>query len=61
VHCCSAYLTFVALDGHGGKRPVPELDDEGDVEVQRRWREAALRRSARLQVREARRLEQSGG
>lgn len=61
VHCCSAYLTFVALDGHGGKRPVPELDTEGDPEVGRRQREADLRRGARLQVREARRLEHAGG
>lgn len=46
-HCCSAYLTFVALDEHGNKRRVlpviPETEDE-----QRRYRQAEERRQGRL-------------
>lgn len=50
VHTCSAYLTFVALDGEG--RPIaidpvlPETDQE-----KRRYRQAGERRESRLALR----------
>lgn len=54
-HCCSAYLTFVALDPHGRKRALPELDVSGDPEFARRATDALERRTHRLEVRERRR------
>jgi acyl-CoA hydrolase len=53
-HCCSAYLTFVALDENGRGRRVPGLDTTGDSEARRREREADIRRNARLQVKQMR-------
>jgi acyl-CoA hydrolase len=50
--CCEAFLTFVALGPDGKPVPVPPLRAEGDEE-RRRQREAATRRAARLQLREA--------
>jgi acyl-CoA hydrolase len=50
--CCEAFLTFVAVGKEGRPLPVPRLRAEGDEE-QRREREAATRRAARLQLREA--------
>ena len=50
-HCCSAYLTFVALDDGGAPHPVPTLDLEGDALATRRATEAQLRRAARLEMR----------
>lgn len=55
VHCCSAYLTFVALDDAGRPVPVPELDTSGDPEAVHRAEDAELRRKARLDMREIRR------
>lgn len=52
VHVASAYLVFVAVDGEGGTRPVPELLAESE-EDQRRFREAQIRRANRLARREA--------
>lgn len=49
VHCCSAYLTFVHLDGHGHPAPVPGVEPEPDA---RRFEEAQARREARLALRE---------
>jgi acyl-CoA hydrolase len=50
VHTCTAYLTFVALDGSGKATAVtpviPETEDE-----QRRYREAGERREYRLALR----------
>ena len=54
VHCCSAYLTFVALDAHGTPCPIPELNPEGDACFVRRSREAQMRRDNRLRMRELR-------
>jgi acyl-CoA hydrolase len=54
-HCCSAYLTFVAMDGEGRPRPVAPLEPGQDPILQRRAREAELRRQVRLKVRELRR------
>lgn len=54
-HCCSAYLTFVAIDGSGNKRELPPLDTSGDPEFARRQQDARDRRQHRLEVRDRRR------
>ena len=59
VHCCTAYLTFVALDAHGQPRPVPKLDTAGDANLERRAKEALRRRENRLQMRQQRQQETS--
>jgi acyl-CoA hydrolase len=51
-HTSSAYLVFVALDGHGRPRPVPPLLPETDTE-RRRQAEAKIRRESRLSRAEA--------
>jgi len=51
-HTSSAYLVFVALDGHGRPRPVPPLVPETDAERQRQA-EAKIRRRSRLARAEA--------
>ena len=53
-HCCSAYLTFVALDADNKPRPVPALDDGGNPQIIRRAREANQRRENRLYMRRLR-------
>jgi uncharacterized protein (TIGR00369 family) len=58
-HTSSAYLVFVALDPDTDRpRPVPPLIAETDVE-RRRMREAAFRRQARIQRRDAIRAQRS--
>ena len=54
VHCCSAYLTFVALDEKGKPSPIPRLDMCENEDYIRRGREAQLRRDARLHMRSLR-------
>ncbi|HYS77415.1 MAG TPA: acyl-CoA thioesterase [Candidatus Dormibacteraeota bacterium] len=49
-HCCSAYVTLVALDALGRPTPVPDLLP-GTPEERRRQREAARRRRSRLSLR----------
>ncbi len=49
-HCCSAYVTMVALDALGRPTPVPGLRP-GSPEERRRRREAERRRRARLATR----------
>ena len=34
-HCCSAYLTFVALDKDGNPKDIPDIVPETDVELRR--------------------------
>lgn len=46
-HCCSAYVTMVALDATGRPTPVPGLVPAGP-EGRRRQRDARRRRRARL-------------
>jgi len=46
-HCCSAYLTFVALDAQGAKKRIVPVIPETDEE-QRRYRQAEERRQYRL-------------
>jgi acyl-CoA hydrolase len=48
-HVARAYLTFVAIDAHGKPRPVPAVLAETDDE-KRRYREAELRRTSRLEL-----------
>jgi acyl-CoA hydrolase len=50
-HTSSAYLTFVALDEHGKRTPIPPVIPETDDE-NRRYREAEERREYRLAQRE---------
>lgn len=54
VHCCSAYLTFVALNAHGRPSPVPKLNMQDNPLYIRRGEEAKERRDARLKMRESR-------
>jgi len=51
VHTCSAYLTFVALDGEGKATPIEPVIPETADEV-RRYRQAGERRESRLAPRE---------
>ena len=46
-HCCTAYLTFVAIDEDGGTCPVPRLDLES-ADDERRFEQAQSRREVRL-------------
>ncbi len=55
LHCCSAYLTFVAIDQNGKKQELPRLNCEPEEQWVRRRNEAQERRDLRLKVREVRR------
>ena len=50
-HTSTAYLTFVALDADHALRTVPTLAPQSELET-RRWREAQVRREARLAMRD---------
>lgn len=50
-HTSSAYLTFVALDKHGKRTPIPPVIPETEDE-KRRYVEAEQRRAYRLAIRE---------
>ena len=54
LHCCSAYLTFVAIDESGHKQQLPILNCEPEDQWIRRRNEAQERRDLRLKVREVR-------
>lgn len=45
-HVASAHLTFVAVDGIGGRLPVPQVIPQGEDQL-RRFEDAGLRRAAR--------------
>ena len=49
-HCCTAYVTMVALDATGRPTPVPPVAPSGP-DGRRRMREAARRRRMRLRER----------
>ena len=55
LHCCSAYLTFVAIDENGQKQVLPTLNCVREEQWIRRRDEAQQRRDLRLKVREVRR------
>jgi acyl-CoA hydrolase len=46
LHVASAHLTFVAVDGKGGRLPVPPVIPEGE-EQKRRFEDAGRRREIR--------------
>jgi len=52
LHTCSAYLTFVALDEHGRRKPIPPVIPETPDEI-RRYEKAGDRRKHRLELRNA--------
>jgi len=54
-HCCSAYLTFVAINDDGRTSQVPQLDPGKDEGAITRAREAQDRRDNRLLMRQKRR------
>jgi acyl-CoA hydrolase len=54
-HCCTAYLTFVAINDDGKPSKVPSLDPADDPEAITRSREAQDRRDNRLSMRQKRR------
>ena len=54
-HCCTAYLSFVAVDSEGKPRVVQGLYTNDNPVAERRYREAQLRRDTRLKMRELRR------
>ena len=51
LHCCSAYLTFVAIGSMGDPCNVPALDVGDDPEAMRRNTAAQKRRDVRLSMR----------
>ena len=53
LHCCSAFVTMVALDAIGRPTPVPMLQPES-LQDRRRQREAQQRRRTRLVIRRRR-------
>jgi acyl-CoA hydrolase len=53
-HCCTAYLTFVAINDDGKPSQVPTLDAGTDQEALLRAREAQDRRDNRLSMRQKR-------
>ena len=54
-HCCTAYLTFVAINDDGKPSQVPLLDVSGDELAQVRAEAAQERRDNRLEMRRKRR------
>ena len=55
VHCCTAYLTFVAINDDGKPSQAPALDTTGDQQAQERAEAAQERRDNRLAMRRKRR------
>ncbi len=51
VHCCSAYLTFVAIDDDGNNSEIPRLDLGACKEAHERAQQAQDRRDNRLAMR----------
>ena len=54
LHCCSAYLTFVAISDTGQRQTLPKLISDGTEDWERRRNEAQERRDLRLRVRDIR-------
>ncbi|MGC6507982.1 MAG: acyl-CoA thioesterase [Myxococcota bacterium] len=53
-HCCSAYLTFVALNEQGKPTQLPSLNLTKDAEFNRRAKEADIRKAHRLELKRLR-------
>lgn len=53
-HCCTAYLTFVAINDDGKPSQVPILDTSKDDEARQRADAAQTRRDTRLEMRRRR-------
>ncbi len=53
-HCCTAYLTFVAINDDGKPSQVPILDTSKDDEARQRADAAQTRRDNRLEMRRRR-------
>ena len=53
-HCCSAYLTFVALNEQGKPTQLPSLNLTKDAEFHRRAKEADIRKAHRLELKRLR-------
>lgn len=60
VHCCSAYLTFVALDSFGRPKKIPTLNLSDRPEYQRQAQDALIRKENRLRVKEERKRKHDG-
>lgn len=58
VHCCSAYLTFVALDSFGRPKKIPKLDLLNNPIYIQQAEDAEIRKKTRLEVKELRRRKQ---
>jgi len=54
-HCCTAYLTFVAINDDGKPSKVPRLDPGDNAEAITRSHDAQDRRDNRLSMRQKRR------
>ena len=59
LHCCSAYLTFVAINEAGDPVQVPDMDIGGNPVLERRKKEAQMRRDNRLRMRRERQADSS--
>ena len=53
-HCCSAYLTFVALSPEGQPKKLPALELGDDESFHRRAKEANIRKAHRLELKRLR-------
>ena len=53
-HCCSAYLTFVALNPEGQPTKLPALELGDDESFHRRAKEANIRKAHRLELKRLR-------
>ena len=53
-HCCSAYLTFVALNPEGQPTKLPTLELGEDESLHRRAKEANIRKAHRLELKRLR-------
>ena len=53
-HCCSAYLTFVALSPEGQPTKLPALELGDDESFHRRAKEANIRKAHRLELKRLR-------
>ena len=58
VHCCSAYLTFVAVDSFGRPKKIPKLDILNNPIYLQQAQDAQERKEIRLRVKELRRSKQ---